>query len=424
MALVLTVVSIVLWYFSPGDLFPEISKFHIQRFLLAPAIVSAVSLMHTRRVWHIPQYILMLGFWFAIVMSKFSKFRLGAGWTAFATFAVVACLYYLVAINSYTVRRITIFSRVVVICALVMALQSITAFYTGFRANDLVLTQRVGPEQVVVDRRITGQGVLDDPNDFGQFLVVALALLGVSWSRYNPLKNVLTVFIPAAILLFAVFLTGSRGTMFGVVAIGFVMVSRRAGVLKSLIISGALFALMLLANFGGGRTITLHEASATGRIVAWGSGLGQLRRDPLFGVGFDEFTKYNSLTAHNSFVLCFAELGFFGYFFWIAMIITSAMGLEYLAKLPRKTPEELEFGRMVSVIRAALYAYLSTSWFLSRTYDGTLYVLLALAGGLIYVHRREFAMETTPMLRWVPVTFCAQAASIAMIYLTIRFRNL
>ena len=59
------------------------------------------------------------------------------------------------------------------------------------------------------------------------------------------------------------------------------------------------------------------------RVAAWVTGLGIFKAHPVFGIGIDNFSDYNETgnTAHNSYVLCLAELGMFGYFFWMGMIV-------------------------------------------------------------------------------------------------------
>ena len=50
-----------------------------------------------------------------------------------------------------------------------------------------------------------------------------------------------------------------------------------------------------------------------------------LKANPLFGVGwglFRDFTEEN-IVGHNSFAHCWGELGMFGYFFWLALVIAS-----------------------------------------------------------------------------------------------------
>ena len=65
----------------------------------------------------------------------------------------------------------------------------------------------------------------------------------------------------------------------------------------------------IAASAIGGRAISSKEQSAAERIEAWSVGLELLKWRPLFGAGYGNFTDHHHLTAHNSFVLCFAELG-------------------------------------------------------------------------------------------------------------------
>jgi O-antigen ligase len=85
-------------------------------------------------------------------------------------------------------------------------------------------------------------------------------------------------------------------------------------------------------NFTGGRENAL-DGSTFGRLMAWGAGFSYTLRHPFFGAGFGRFMDINDLAAHNSFVQCFSELGFFGYFFWLALIYVSLSALRALTNI-------------------------------------------------------------------------------------------
>jgi len=421
MALFLTLLSIALCYFSPADLVPSLAPYHIQQFILGTAvIISLVTFDPNRGGMKSTQSVLLVGFWFAVVISVLVRGFFRGSLNAFLDFGVVVGVFLLIVMNAYSVGRISLFCRVISLCAVVLALEAIVALYTGFQANTLVWG-RMSEDGVLV-QRVRGFGILNDPNDFAQFLLIGLAFLGISWRKGDPIRNLILVLMPGSILVFAIYLTGSRGAIFGMAAIAFAVVSRRLSLLRSVVLAGVVVAVLVLGRFGGGRDISLHEGSAAGRVTAWGSGISQLRSDPLFGTGYNQFTEYNDLTAHNSFVLCFAETGFFGYFFWLALLITTTVGLEALNKIPVKTPEDADFARCVTTVRAGLYTFLATAWFLSRTYHETLYIILALATVLICLRRKEFPTTDLPMVRWVPLTFVVQVASVILIYGIIRLR--
>jgi putative inorganic carbon (HCO3(-)) transporter len=167
----------------------------------------------------------------------------------------------------------------------------------------------------------------------------------------------------------------------------------------------------------------LREGSISGRLEAWGAGLQMLKESPLFGIGFGGFTDRHELTAHNSFVLCFAETGLVGYFFWIGLLVATARDLGLLARLPATDTAQEQVRRWARTVRLAFYTFLATAWFLSRTYIPTLYLLIAMGVGL-----REMAHQNgwikLPGLdrKWLVSTVALQVFSIALVYLTVRLR--
>ncbi len=101
-----------------------------------------------------------------------------------------------------------------------------------------------------------------------------------------------------------------------------------------------------------------------------------LKSHPTFGVGAGNFTDHHpALTAHNSFVLCFAELGLVGYFIWVALLVLTYKGLGQAVK---DLPPPAEEHRYAALLRSSLVGFLTCAWFLSRTYQPALYFILAL----------------------------------------------
>lgn len=350
-------------------------------------------------------------------MSTLSKFWFGVTAHYAVEFGPVVCIFLMVHMNAFSLGRVKLISALLSICAVIMAVLAILAYHTGYLADRLVL-DHIGDSL----GRVRGFGFLSDPNDFAQFLLVGLALLGVFYKK-GSLRNTLLL-PPALALVYAIYLTFSRGAIFGLVAILGVILYRRENRLLTAVAVSLLFALLLGMHFGGGRDISMSEGSAAGRIMAWGAGISMLKGHPLFGVGFNEFTEYNELTAHNSFVLCFSELGLFGYFFFIALVVVTVAGLQQLASLQETKPDDPEFGATLRALRAAFYAFLATAWFLSRTYTVTLYVLFALAASMIQMRREQFPWIDFPIRRWVPISLVTEVASIVLVYITIRLRVL
>jgi hypothetical protein len=81
-----------------------------------------------------------------------------------------------------------------------------------------------------------------------------------------------------------------------------------------------------------------------GRISLWGEALDVFRTHPIVGVGMNRFGEYsdNGLTAHNSYVLCLAEIGIIGYFCWMGTIVSSWTGLTMILATGKKEKTEEE----------------------------------------------------------------------------------
>jgi hypothetical protein len=282
---------------------------------------------------------------------------------------------------------------------------------------------------------------------------------------------------------------------------------------------------MLALDFTGGRVISASEGAD--RLEAWATGLELFKGAPLFGIGFGAFTDFNDITAHNSFVLCLAELGLIGSTIWMALLVTTTMGLNRLVaerEEPAMTGEgrkeisnlavgedepeiisnaidadqgaafedqstdcdpaqstdgdradvvrienqswagnvnheiptalgktsppstgwttmtetaavddfkvqiEMESvhelivpNKCVVAIRLALVSFMATSWFLSRSYATTMYLVLGLATAAIALERP--VTETWDRVRWIPVTLAVEAMAIILIYFAVRLRH-
>jgi hypothetical protein len=129
-------------------------------------------------------------------------------------------------------------------------------------------------------------------------------------------------------------------------------------------------------------------------------------------------------TAHNSFVLCFTELGIIGFFFWVGLIVYSMTQLGAILKLEAKTPVQLEIQRWARALRMALVTFLVTAWFLSRTYTMTFYVLVGMVGVLTCLMRQETGAPSLALPRnMIFRTVLAEVGFIVLIFLTLKFRN-
>jgi O-antigen ligase len=158
------------------------------------------------------------------------------------------------------------------------------------------------------------------------------------------------------------------------------------------------------------------------RIEAWYEGIQMLKSSPLLGVGYGNFLDHHHLTAHNSFVLCFAELGLVGYFFWMGLIVLVYRGL---GKVIAEGAAEADERKLAILLRSSVVGFLTCAWFLSRTYQPTLYLLLGLATATWFCwakqagSKREYAQRgrlpwALPALGMMVITIIAVQGFIVM----------
>jgi putative inorganic carbon (hco3(-)) transporter len=168
--------------------------------------------------------------------------------------------------------------------------------------------------------------------------------------------------------------------------LAYVWLSTRTTILRVLVACAVLGAIVA---FGPARAReTVYEGSAGGRIMQWGYGNQFLKQSPLFGIGYQRWLEHSDQVAHNSFVTCYGELGLFGYSFWFTLLWLVLRSVYRIARL-----EPLDRGtRRVAVgLFAAMAGFYASAFFLTRTYNPFLYLMLGLGIGLIrYVERQPY----------------------------------
>ncbi len=378
----------------------------------------------------------LIGLITAIALSWLSKGWLGGVGQSLLRLAPSLVLFLLTLILITTKRRLyTLLATIAALVTLISGITILDYHYSMFDnmfvlmqsgivqdSSDLFSSSTSSPDLSSSIRRIRWVGELSDPNDLGQVLVMTLPLLFSFWSSRRNLRNLAFVAIPALFILYAIFLTQSRGAILGLAATFLVVIYVRYGRGFAFALFPAVLFALLLSGGTGGREFSSSESSASGRLDAWSAGIEMLRSNPLTGVGFGGFLDHHVLTAHNSFVLVFAELGLIGYFFWFGLIVLAVIELwnGYRARICTESPPlELIF------IFQSFIGYFVCAWFLSRSYSNSFFLLLSLsicAGRLAY-------LQTSPSSRidasrWFSVTVAYSLFSIAVVYLFLIANNI
>ena len=148
-----------------------------------------------------------------------------------------------------------------------------------------------------------------------------------------------------------------------------------------------------------------------------------LKSQPLLGVGYRQFVEHNTLTAHNSFVLCFAETGLAGYFFWLSLWAVTLLQLQKLRQLPTDKPVHAEIRMLATVLQRSLVGFIVAAFFLSRTYVSILYLLFGLCASLVLIARKQGVTIQLPSWpRIGALVVASEVGSIMLIYFAGRLR--
>lgn len=444
MAFALFLLYVAFTFLRPVELFaPGLAEARPMLVLWLAAFGAALfSTLMQRKMALRPVHIgLLFAFVAAIGISRVANGWAGGAIEAISDFSASALLLLLAAMNLTSVRRLQWTLATVALCMLVLAGLSVSAYETGYRVDDFVLRQGTGDDADLLAAgfsgipadddsgqnlwRVRGLGILNDPNDLGQALVMSLPLLALAWRPKRPLRNLLIVAAPMALMLYSIYLTHSRGAVLGVAVLVLLGLRRWLGNVRTALLGAAGLVVAMGLGLAGGREFSTQEQSASQRIDAWYDGLQMFRGQPLFGVGYGAFTDHHPLTAHNSFVLCFAELGLFGLLPWVALLV---LAWRELSQVTRYAEPGSPQARMAEALRVALLGFMACAWFLSRTYQPLLYLLLGLCLAAAWSARFAAMHAESPRYwpppRWPLASTVAAFGSILAVYLFVILERL
>lgn len=363
----------------------------------------------------VPQNKMMLGLYGAIIMSHVVHTYFAGMMMSIQSFLVTITLYFILlnGINSRfklkTALWLIVILNVVLVYQGMYQLENVAGW-----AGQFPIVQ--GGKYTEFVRRITWVGIFSDPNDLALTFVIAIGiLLPFVFGKSNlftwGLASVLLGF-----LLYGIYITNSRGGLLALMAtVYFFMVRKTGKLFWGGIIGAGLAAIVLILGPSRAGNITTAEASAYSRVELWYQGLEMLKSNPVFGVGFDMFTDYLPKTAHNSFVLAAAELGFVGLFMWMGLLYVSYNGL---SKIQEKSQNLQKYALG---LQSGLVGFCAAAFFLSRTYVIIPYMIFALSGSMMQMAKDEDnSLDFRITKRDLGRVFWLTLGMIVLIYITIK----
>lgn len=429
MGFFLLLVYLTLAYTRPFDIFRELAPFRMMLWLgMAGLVVAGLSLFGKNRpTLHAWQFYLMGAFWAWLAFSRIIAERwFGGALAAFNDFGVTMTAFLLVVLTVNTIKRLRIVMGLLVVLSLYLVVQGSLAYDFGIREDLFVYregshlgrnaTQEEIEEEEGVLRRMHALGAFNDPNDTAQALLTVLPFLGLAWAGGSWSKRFFFVAIPAVMLVYGVYMTHSRGGMLSLLLLIALIFRRRIGRIGAAILAGMLGLILLALNFTGGRSMR-----EPGRWEAWSAGLVMLKASPIWGVGYGFFTDNHVRTAHNSYILCFAELGLVGYFLWLSLLVVTLLEMYSLATIEVEEDLDYELKIIGEALVLGMLTFLAAAWFLSRTYAMTLYIVIGLAVALAEIARKN----GRPLASFTPFKLVTrigmvEAASITFIVVLIK----
>jgi hypothetical protein len=465
MGFVLSILYFVTNYLTPETMFGPLAAFRIELILAVLVLTVSLPRLIGSFIFKTPQSLALIGLAFTASISVL----IAESWLGGAVQAILDILpnvfaFFLVCLHCDSKWKFKV---------LVLMMLFVCLFVIAHGSLDLLIgvpQSRTGPPTATADfdqgvwdaqhpylfatrnskgewfYRLRGLGLIHDPNDFGQIIVCVTPLTFIFWRTKRIFQNIALVILPVCVLLVGTFLTHSRGTLMAMIAVAIVAARRRIGTLPALLLAGGLFAGAMALQFTGGRDIS--ASAGEDRTALWGEGMQALKAHPLFGVGFGGLGDYTEdhLTAHNSVVVCAAELGMFGLYFWSlflfptmrdALTVASPMKVSEakpivpeeapFPRAPRKIEvvDKAEINRMGRLLVLSLTGFLVAGMFLSRAFVMTLFLL----GGMVEIVfqaalERGMIAPRLPLQRVLLYACVLSISLVLMMYVTVRILNL
>ena len=395
------IIFVGLLYTRPEEVIEPLNGMHFS--LIASVVTLAGTLLKMRmngeKAVRTPLNGMIVGFGLIVVLSTLGQDNTNE---AAQDIGKLVILVLLVLNLVRTPAKYKAFVSAILAFTCYLALYSIYQFFqgAGIQDHDVLRSQATG--------------IFGDPNDLAATVLAGLALTLVRVKQSGNAARI-GYCVLAGVDIWGILLTNSRGGLLAlmlVMGIALLLFTRLKAV--ALVIAAVLG--LGFMTFGPSRLSKLdsNEESANSRFWFWANGVDQLSEHPFFGVGYDQFPGVNGgMTAHNSFVLCFAELGFTGYFCWLGCLYYCfqrirpkteaetragpvlspgvAQSLKRLtsdsarAKMLRGEswqivkirPDDPEYADRMAA-RLALFGFLAACFWLSRTYVPVLYLLISL----------------------------------------------
>jgi putative inorganic carbon (HCO3(-)) transporter len=449
MTFALFILYLVLTYINPAEIEPALAPYRLTYWVGIAGLGSALaSLVASRgrplanlQLWALTVFTVVM-----IVSLQIAERWLGAPLLVLQRFGPALTKFVLAICGVNSLGQLRLAAGGIIVLTTALVLQGAAAYHLGYNSEQFLLdrTARTGDAAATADApasfdaidqlpditaagdessapaRIRALGFMHDPNDLAVAIIVALGLIVGAWHPRRPLHR-LVLAVTAGALVYGLYLTRSRGGAIALVVVLWRYAAARLGHIPALGLLLALGAGVVALDFGG-RSLSMElDESASGRLVAWVEGLEMLKAQPILGVGYGQFLEYHTLTAHNSLLLCLAETGLLGGFFWVGMFVVTHLELRRVETLRGDGPFDDTARRWAEGLHLSVLGFIAAAFFLSRTFAPTLYLVVGLAVALTAIARnagRSIPLPAIPEL--VLLVLACELGGLLVVYTMVK----
>ncbi len=271
----------------------------------------------------------------------------------------------------------------------------------GMAIASVALQNAAAGVEMVEGTRVTiGRSIgsmLGDPNDLALVLQFPLGFaVALALSRHQGRVRQLIGVIAVVMLVLAILATQSRGGLLGILTVTALFAWRRVEN-KAMLLSAAAMALPVLfvlagvsERASGGAAEEGIDESAMGRLYAWEAAFYMALRNPLSGVGLDNFyANYyfysqhwdgKNHAVHSTWFGVLAETGFVGLLVFVALLVavirTAWRNLSFFA--PLKQAEAQPLTVVSEAMLAGLLGTAVSGTFLTQGFTWPIYIFTGL----------------------------------------------
>lgn len=342
-------------------------------------------------VWQrIPELKVAIAFLVAAMLSWASKFYIRGTQLVFEDLGRVMFFFVVVLTLTRSMREYRFLIWTFLFCAAWMSLHAALQHHTGigFGGQPVRWRWRRTADGGTWVTQAVAFGTFDDPNDLCLVLIVAIPLFYVQYKTLpNPIHKAIAL-LGAVLTAYGAWCTNSRGGVVGIFGmVAAYAIARAKGIRRYVMAAVAISIVLVLApsRFGGGMV-------GRDRSILWGEGLWMFKENPLFGVGYSDFSSYSSdhLVTHNTYIHTLAEMGLVGYLPLFLLFYLTMVHLRRVIRLRQAISADDYL--LLTGLFAALSGYLTGLYFLSRQYQHILYLILALAITATYLISRDHGL--------------------------------